>query len=447
MNSGKNSIPAEGLRNSSTRKVVAASFAGALLEWYDFFIFGTAAGLVFGPLFFPKEDPVVGTIAAFATFGVGFLARPLGGVVFGHFGDKIGRKVTLIWTLVIVGISTFLVGLLPTYANAGIWAPVLLVALRLIQGFGLGGEYGGAALMTIESAPEKQRGFLGSLPQTAASAGIMLATGVFALCNGLLTQEQFMSWGWRVPFLLSALMPIVGMYIRIHIEESNDFRHVKRPVNSSNQPKESLPIVELFRKHPKNIFLALGARLAETVSSNTINAFGIAYLSTQLAMDRQIPLTGMLVASAIGLFSCPLIGWLSDRWGQRPLYMTGAAFCLLFAFPFFWLLGTQQPVAIWFAMIVGYNFGPTMMFAVQPTMFVRMFGTKVRYTGLSFAYQFSAILGGMTPLIASSLLALGGGKPWYVASYLVLISAVSLFCVWKIRVKFGAPVTAAESDR
>lgn len=446
MNNGKNNVPAEGLRNSATRKVVAASFAGALLEWYDFFIFGTAAGLVFGPLFFPQEDPVVGTIAAFATFGVGFLARPLGGVVFGHYGDKVGRKVTLIWTLIIVGISTFLVGLLPTYANAGVWAPVLLVVLRLIQGFGLGGEYGGAALMTIESAPEKQRGFLGSLPQTAASAGIMLATGVFALCNGLLTQEQFMSWGWRIPFLLSAVMLIVGMYIRIHTEETQDFRNAEQPVKNSHAPKAPLPIVELFRKHPKNIFLALGARLAETVSSNIINAFGIAYLSTQLAMDRQIPLTGMLVASAIGLISCPLIGWLSDRWGQRPLYMAGATFCLIFAFPFFWLLETQQPVLIWFAMIVGYNFGPTMMFAVQPTMFVRMFGTKVRYTGLSFAYQFSAILGGMTPLIASSLLALGGGKPWYVAGYFALISALSLFCVWKIRVKFGEPATAAESD-
>lgn len=459
MDVDKKHIANDGLPDAAMRKVVAASFAGALLEWYDFFIFGTAAGLVFGPLFFPQEDPVVGTIAAFATFGVGFLARPLGGIVFGHYGDKIGRKVTLIWTLVIVGISTFLIGLLPTYANAGVWAPALLVILRLIQGFGLGGEYGGAALMTIESAPQSKRGFLGSLPQTAASAGIMLATGVFALCNGLLTQEQFMAWGWRIPFLLSAVMLIVGMYIRIHTEETGDFKHAKREVIAEKQAiltvpmaqrdesgqqwkkKESLPIIELFRRHPRNIFLALGARLAETVSSNIINAFGIAYLSTQLAIDRQIPLTGMLIASAIGLISCPLIGWISDRVGQRPLYMAGAAFCMLFAFPFFFLLETQQPVVIWFAMIVGYNFGPTMMFAVQPTMFVRMFGTKVRYTGLSFAYQFSAILGGMTPLIASSLLALGGGKPWYVAAYFAGISVISLVCVQLIRVNYGDPQT------
>ncbi len=437
------------LSDAAMRRVVAASFAGALLEWYDFFIFGTAAGLVFGPLFFPQEDPIVGTIAAFATFGVGFLARPLGGIVFGHYGDRVGRKVTLIWTLIIVGLSTFLIGLLPTYASAGVWAPALLVVLRLVQGFGLGGEYGGAALMTIESAPEHKRGFLGSLPQTAASAGIMLATGVFALCNWLLTPEQFMDWGWRIPFMLSAVMLVVGMYIRLHTEETGDFKSARREnmaqkreiltVPMSERPseavlkKESLPIVELFRKHPRNIFLALGARLAETVSSNIINAFGIAYLSTQLAMDRQIPLTGMLIASAIGLISCPLIGWLSDRFGQRAFYTAGAAFCIVFAFPFFWLLGTQQPLAICLAMIIGYNFGPTMMFAVQPTMFTRMFGTKVRYTGLSFAYQFSAILGGMTPLIASSLLALGGGKPWFVAAYFALISAVSFVCVRLIR--------------
>ena len=445
MNIDKDAVPVEKashseLNPSDMRKVVMGSFAGALLEWYDFFIFGTAAGIVFGPLFFPQSDPIVGTIAAFATFGVGFLARPLGGIVFGHYGDRIGRKVTLIWTLMIVGTSTFLIGLLPTYASAGIFAPILLVILRLIQGFGLGGEYGGAALMTIESAPEKKRGFFGSLPQTAASAGIMLATGVFALCHRLLTPEQFMEWGWRIPFLLSALMLAVGMFIRLHIEETTDFKATKNRENQSADShinKQPLPIVELFRNHPRNIFLALGARLAETVSSNIINAFSIAYVSTQLAMDRQVPLTGMLIASAIGLISCPLIGWLSDRFGQKPIYLAGAAFCAIFAFPFFMLLETRDAATIWLAMIVGYNFGPTVMFAVQPTMFTRMFGARVRYTGLSFAYQFSAILGGMTPLIAASLLALANGKPWLVAAYFCIISLISFSCVWLIRKNYA----------
>lgn len=422
--------PEPGLSGKAMRRVVIGSFAGALLEWYDFFIFGTAAGLVFAPLFFPDSDPFIGLIAAFATFGVGFLTRPLGGIVFGHFGDKVGRKITLIWTLGIVGTSTFLIGFIPSYQDIGIWAPITLMVLRLIQGFGLGGEYGGAALMTIESAPESKRGFLGALPQTAASVGIMLATGVFALCNSLLTQEQFLSWGWRIPFWLSAIMLVVGMFIRLHTEETADFKKQLRQPKPAKAPP---PLIELFRKHPRNILLALGARLAESVSSNIINAFGIVYISTQLALSRDIPLTGMLIASAVGIICCPLVGWISDRVGQRKIYLLGAGFCVLYAFPFFLLLDTKNTLIIWCSMVVGYNFGPTMMFAVQPTLFTRMFGTRVRYTGLSFAYQFSAILGGMSPLIASSLLALGKGEVWYVALFLLVISIVSFICVWLIK--------------
>ncbi|MBZ9580706.1 MFS transporter [Klebsiella quasivariicola] len=422
-------ISSEQLSGKAMRRVVMGSFAGALMEWYDFFIFGTAAGLVFAPLFFPDSDPFIGLIAAFATFGVGFLTRPLGGIVFGHFGDKFGRKITLIWTLGIVGSSTFLIGFIPTYQDIGIWAPVTLMVLRLIQGFGLGGEYGGAALMTIESAPREKRGFLGSLPQTAASVGIMLATAVFALCNHFLTQEQFLSWGWRIPFWLSAVMLVVGMFIRLHTEETLDFKKQKTAVPPE---KTAPPLIELFRKHPRNILLALGARLAESVSSNIINAFGIVYISTQLALSRDIPLTGMLIASAMGIIICPLVGWISDRVGQRKVYLSGAGFCVLFAFPFFLLLDTKSTLIIWCSMMLGYNLGPTMMFAVQPTLFTHMFGTRVRYTGLSFAYQFSAILGGMSPLIASSLLALGDGRPWYVALFLLAISALSFICVWLI---------------
>ncbi|ADO47512.1 MFS transporter [[Enterobacter] lignolyticus] len=422
--------PSKGLSGKAMRRVVIGSFAGALLEWYDFFIFGTAAGLVFAPLFFPDSDPLIGLIASFATFGVGFLSRPLGGIVFGHFGDKVGRKITLIWTLGIIGTSTFLIGFLPVYKDIGIWAPLLLMLLRLIQGFGLGGEYGGAALMTIESAPEEKRGFLGSLPQMAASVGIMLATGVFTLCDYFLTQEQFLSWGWRIPFWLSAVMLIVGMFIRLHTEETLDFRKRQQ---SKSQEKASLPLIELFRKHPRNILLATGARLAESVSSNIINAFGIVYISSQLALSRDIPLTGMLIASVVGTLCCPLMGWLSDRFGQRLIYLIGAGFCVLFAFPFFMLLGTKSTLIIWCSMTLGYSLGPTMMFAVQPTMFARMFGTSVRYTGLSFAYQLSAILGGLSPLIASSLLALGDGKPGYVASFLLVISVLSFTCTWLIK--------------
>lgn len=435
------------------RKVVAASFAGAMLEWYDFFVFGTASGLVFGRLFFAQSDPVMGIIAAFATFGVGFFARPIGGIVFGHFGDRVGRKVTLIWTLMIVGLSTFLIGLLPTYADVGVLAPILLVTLRLIQGFGLGGEYGGAALMTIESSPQARRGFMGSLPQAAASAGIMLATTVFSLCNWLLSEAQFLDWGWRIPFLLSIVMLVVGMFIRVHVEETHDFQKASGapacpapPAGEAAPKQESLPIIELFRRHPRNILLALGARLAETVSSNAINAFGIAYISTQLGMGRQVPLTGMLIASAVGIVLCPVIGRLSDRYGQRPIYLAGAAFCAVFIFPFFSLLATKDVYVIWAALIVAYILGPTTMFAVQPTMFSRMFGTRVRYTGLSFAYQFSAILGGLTPLIASSLLAMNGGRPWLVAGYLAAISTISFICVCLIKTHGDDDGKAAAAD-
>ena len=437
----RKSVTSDGLSGSAMRKVVAASFAGAMLEWYDFFVFGTASGLVFGRLFFAQSDPMIGIIAAFATFGVGFFARPVGGIVFGHFGDRVGRKATLIWTLMIVGLSTFLIGLLPTYAEVGVLAPILLVTLRLIQGFGLGGEYGGAALMTIESSPQARRGFMGSLPQAAASAGIMLATTVFSLCNWLLSEAEFLAWGWRIPFLLSIVMLVVGMFIRVHVEETHDFQKASRvpaaspvtPGGEATPKQESLPIIELFRRHPKNILLALGARLAETVSSNAINAFGIAYIATQLGMGRQVPLTGMMIASAVGIVLCPVIGRLSDRFGQRPIYLAGAAFCAVFIFPFFSLLATKDVYVIWGTLIVAYILGPTTMFAVQPTMFSRMFGTRVRYTGLSFAYQFSAILGGLTPLIASSLLAMNGGQPWFVAGYLAAISTISFVCVYLIK--------------
>jgi MHS family shikimate/dehydroshikimate transporter-like MFS transporter len=439
--------PANPLGPAAMRRVVAASFAGALLEWYDFFIFGTASGLVLGRLFFSSTDPLVNTTAAFATFGVGFLARPLGGIVFGHYGDRIGRKATLVATLLITGMSTFLIGVLPSFAQAGIAAPILLVTLRLIQGFGLGGEYGGAALLTIESAPPARRGFLGSLPQTAASAGIMLATGVFALCNYLIPEHEFLVWGWRVPFLVSILLFLVGMQIRLHVEETPDFRRARQArqaVPRGTHKREALPIVELLLHHPTNTLLALGARLAETVSSNVINAFGVAFVAIQLGLGRDLPLWGMMIASAIGIIACPLFGWYSDRVGQRRIYLAGAAATAVVIFPFFGLLSTGHGGLVWIAFILAYNLGPTSMFAVQPTMFARMFGTRVRYTGLSFAYQFSAIIGGLTPLICVTLVRIGGGGPWLVASYVSAVSILSFICVLLVRERRVGMDAAAE---
>ncbi len=418
----------DGLQGRAMTRVVAASFVGAMLEWYDFFLFGTASALIFAPLFFPQYDALTGTIASFATFGVGFFMRPIGGIVFGHFGDKVGRRVTLIWTLLIVGLSTFIIGLLPTYEQGGLVAPILLVICRLVQGFGLGGEYGGAALLTIESAPMAKRGFFGSIPQSAASVGIMTATGVLALCNSVMDQETFMNYGWRIPFLISAVFLIAGMYIRLKTEEPAEFVKAKK-----EQTKKEIPIVEVFKQHPKNIFLAIGARLAETVSSNIINAFGMAYITTTLMLDKSVPLVGMMVASAIGIFMCPVYGWISDKIGQRKIYIFGAGFCVLFAYPFFMLLNTENMAAIVFALIIAYNLGPTSMFAVQPTMFSKMFGARVRYTGLSFAYQFSAILGGLTPLISSTLFSWADQKYYLVAGYLALIGLIAVISVLAIK--------------
>ncbi|WP_254070631.1 MFS transporter [Acidisphaera sp. L21] len=406
----------------SMSRIAAASFAGAMMEWYDFFIFGTASALVFGPLFFPNEDPLAGTAASFATFGVGFLARPLGGIVFGHIGDKVGRKSSLIATLLIIGLGTFLIGVLPTYSTAGIAAPIMLVVLRLLQGFGLGGEYGGAALMTIEHAPPGSRGFWGSLPQAAASGGILLATGVFALVSRL-PQEDFLSWGWRLPFLFSAVMLVVGLFIRLSTDETPDF---ERSRQRGDTPK--VPLFALLRQHPRNVILTLGARLAETTSSNIINAFGLAYVVTQLGVDRTIPVTAVLIASFIGIFACPVFGALSDRVGRRAIYIAGAAFVVVFAYPFFLLLGTKSALLITVAIAVAYNFGPTLMFSVQSTFFSELFGPQVRYTGLSIAYQLSAIIGGFTPLVASRLLAANDGAPWYVAGFLAAIALLSLVC-------------------
>lgn len=431
--------------NASMRKVAAASLAGAVLEWYDFFIFGTASALVFGKLFFPGENPTAGMIAAFATFGVGFLARPLGGLYFGHLGDRYGRKKSLLATLLIVGIATTLIGLLPTWQTAGYWAPVMLLVLRLAQGFGLGGEYGGAALLTIEHAPEAKRGFWGSLPQAAASGGILLATGAFALVSQL-SEEDLLSWGWRLPFLFSAVMLIVGLLIRLRIDETPEFEAARtRAAARRNTHPERAPLLQLLKDHPGALLMTIGARLAETTASNIVNTFAIVYVTTQLAMPRATVLNGVLTAAFIGLLMCPLFGAISDRIGRRRVYMMGAAFMALFTVPFFLLLGTQSPMWILVGIVVAYNLGPTSMFAVQATFFSELFGPGVRYTGLSIAYQFSAIIGGFTPLIAAWLLQLDGGKPWYVAGYLILICLMSFACARRVR--GDARITAAQTPK
>ncbi|HLY09608.1 MAG TPA: MFS transporter, partial [Planctomycetota bacterium] len=403
------------------RRVVLASFVGTAIEWYDFFLYNTAAALVFDKLFFPKLAPANATLAAFATYSVGFFARPLGGVVFGHFGDRLGRKSMLVITLVMMGVSTFLVGLVPTYASIGAAAPLLLVILRFIQGFGVGGEWGGAVLMAAEHSPQNKRGLSASWPQAGVPAGLLLANGVFAACNRLFG-EQFLSWGWRVPFLLGIGLVGVGLFIRLRVLETPTFDKVRE---SSGVAR--VPILEVLRSHLRSVVLAMGARFAENVSFYLYTAWILTYITRQLGLPKDVALQGLLAASALEFLTIPAFGALSDRLGRRPVYMLGAVLTGLFAFPFFWLVDLRSVPVIWLALMLVLPVAHAAMYGPQAAFFAELFGTKVRYSGASLGYQLSsALAGGLAPIIAGGLLRMSQDRPWPVALYLVLSSLITL---------------------
>jgi MFS transporter, MHS family, shikimate and dehydroshikimate transport protein len=415
-------------RENSITKVGVASAIGATIEWYDFFLYGTAAGLVFNQLYFPSSNPTAGTLAAYATFAAGFVARPVGGFIFGHFGDRIGRKTMLVLTLLVMGVATFAIGLLPTYAQVGILAPILLLTLRILQGIGLGGEWGGAVLMAVEHAPRGRRGFFGSWPQIGVPAGLLLGTAAFGLLSIVLPEETFLSWGWRVAFLLSGILVAVGMYIRLQIMESPAFTEVKE-----SQSEARVPFVELLRTQPKEAILTLGSRFAEGVSFNVYGVFIISYLTSQLELPMTIGLLGVSVAAAIMCVLTPVYGALSDRVGRRPVFATGAVLFGLFAIPSFLLFNTRQTVWIVLALVVAFGIIHPSMEGILSSFWSELFDTRVRYTGVSFAYQFSGIFAsGLTPLIATWLLASGGGRPWFLGAYMMgaaLVTVISIFAL------------------
>ncbi len=408
---------------------------GAMIEWYDFFLYGLAAAVVFNQLFFPSETPLAGTLTAFATFGVGFFFRPVGGMIFGHYGDKIGRKAILVLTLLIMGIATFLIGLLPTYDTIGILAPILLVVLRICQGIGVGGEWGGAALMVVEHAPDDRRGFFGSWPQMGSSAGNLLAAGSFAAVSSL-PEEQFLTWGWRIPFLLSAILIAVGLFIRLKISETPAFQQMKEAGTEAR-----MPLLDAVRTYPKSILLVIGMRFSENACGYIFSVFVLSYVTQQLGLSSSVAYAGVMIAAAVQFFISPVYGALSDRVGRRPVYMFGAGFLVLLAFPFFWLLNTGVAAVIWLAIVLGFAVGNGAMFATQPAFFSELFGTNVRYSGVSLGYQVSAVFaGGLAPFIATALLAWAGSY-WPVALYIMVVSLISFVSVYLATETFRGELT------
>jgi len=423
--------PAERLRLA--RRAATASVVGTAVEWYDYFIFGTASALVFGKVFFPGDDPVLGTLSAFAVFGVGFFARPVGGLVFGHIGDRIGRKRALVVTLMLMGVATFAIGLIPSTASIGLAAPILLVLCRLVQGFGVGGEWGGASLVAVEYAPEGRRGAYGAFPQVGNAIGLVLSTGIFALVSQL-PDEQLLAWGWRIPFLLSAVLIVAGMVIRLKLTETPAFAAAQEAVERQQReagtatPKQRIPLAELFATHRRPLLLTLGMRAGEAFCGYIILTIGLAYATNYTELPRTQVLLAGTVAALIAVVTYYVSGVVSDRVGRRKVFIFGAAAGLVLIFPFFAVLDLNS-VPLMFCVYVGmYILAVTPMYGVEPAFFSELFDTRVRYTGISFAAQVPSILIGLWPFASTALLIATDGNPWPVATITGFFILLGLVC-------------------
>lgn len=411
----------------SPTTVTIASTIGATIEWYDFFLYGVVTPIVLNKLFFPTHDPAVGVALAYATFAIGFIARPVGGLIFGHYGDRIGRKGMLIVTILIMGLSTFAIGLVPTYDSIGLWAPAILIGLRILQGVGLGGEWGGAVLMVVEHAPPERRGYFGAWPQAGAPAGLILSAGVVALLS-LLPDASFMSWGWRVAFWLSAVLILIGVYIRLKIFETPDFVKARE-----NQKTVKLPAVELLKREPRLVLLGMGARYIEGAWFNLFGVFMISYLTNNLHQPRGSALNAVIIAAFLMTIFMPIFGHLSDKVGRRAVYGWGSIVLGIVVFPAFWLmsLGTVSAM-ITVAVCLGILYAAVL--GTEAALFSEQFSTEIRYSGISLVYQFSGIFAsGLTPLIASALIIYNGGAPWMLCAYIAVVSLISAVSVYFMR--------------
>lgn len=417
----------------SMRTVVAASAIGTTIEWYDFLIYATAASLVLNTLFFPTHDPLVGRLLSIGTIGVGFFARPLGAIILSHFGDRLGRKSMLVLTLVSMGVATMLIGLLPTYESIGIAAPILLVVCRLIQGIAVGGEWGGAVLMAVEHSPPSKRGFYGSIVQIGFPLGMALGTASFFALSAL-NEQQFMAWGWRIPFLASAALVVVGTFIRLRIEETPTFQSDRREGRIAR-----FPVLDAFRKHPKDLLIGLGARITEISWIYVITIFGLSYAVTNLGLPRSLILGAIALGATCELITIPLFGALSDRLGRRPVYMLGCLAAIALSFPIFWAIETRDPTIVVLAFVVGMSAGHGIMYGVQASFLSEMFPSNIRYSGSSLGYQLAApIGGGLVPIVAAAIVGnTHSPVTWPVSLMMIVIALITIAAV--LRAKETAP--------
>ncbi|SFK85148.1 metabolite-proton symporter [Amycolatopsis sacchari] len=423
---GKRDLPCESVTTltpapprTTARSAAVGSAIGTTIEWYDFYLYATATALVFKPLFFPTISPTAGTLATFATYAAGFGARPVGAVIAGHLGDRVGRKTMLVGALLLMGLATTAIGALPTFAQVGVLAPTLLVVLRVLQGLAVGAEWGGAALLSVEHAPAGRRGLFGSFTQVGSPAGMLLATGIYAGVRAFAGDDVFVSWAWRLPFLLSFVLVAIGLVVRLRLEDAPEFRELKQRDDLAR-----LPVLEVLRTQPKNVLLTTGLRLSQIALYVLLTTYSLTYLQGTFGKHNQVGLVAVMVASALGLISTPLWAHLSDRYGRRPFYLFGAAAGVLALALFFLAAHSGSELLVVLAIVFGVNVVHDAMYGPQAAWFGELFSTRVRYSGASLGYQVGAVLsGGFAPLIAAALLVSGG--TWLIVVYFGVLAVLT----------------------